>query len=120
MNSSMLLAQIVAIDETKAKGTLWDAFQLIAIILILALVILLFFTVTRRRRRRRRHTPEILKNSEERRRRIDQAIETGEPIKRRRRKRRPGHTEFLPNPSISESGGLPPRREENSASKPGS
>ena len=116
--SPMYLAQVIPIEGPKVSPALWDFLLVGGVITVLAIIIFVVAAVTRQRRphrHRSRHGPEILKNTDEH---IRDQTETNSPDdqdkdshQRRRRKRRDHRPR---NPTLAESGGLPPERDPNS------
>ena len=105
----------------------YDLLKVAGVLIVLSVIIVIVVVLIRRKRRRKRHSkPAILQNSEEYKRsreaeekdadedEVEAHARHGE--RRRRRKKRP-HRPL--NPTLAETRGLPPKRDDGSPPKTG-
>jgi hypothetical protein len=120
------LGQVLPGSTTRISPALWDFLLVGGITLVLAAVIFIVVAVTRKGRQHRprsKRGPEILRNTgehfreEEAKTAEDDGQEQESPQRHRRKRRRRDHRPR--NPTLAESGGLPPVRDPDTTPHPG-
>ncbi|GEM_PF-2440814 len=117
MNAERFIAQILPANTPTISPAIWDFLLVGGVITGLAVVIFIVTAISRkskRARRRRKRGPEILRNSEELLREQEADDASARESKKSRRKKRRHHDRPRQQlPTLAESGGLPPIRDEN-------